>query len=95
MVLSRKPKNPIHSTYPRQSDYDSMRKDVRQGIGAIIEAWRDGEISEEVAYELIRMLYSGYLGAVFSQQVTDYLDRAIEHSLTPGQEEEDSNGIGR
>ena len=95
MVLSRKPKNPIQSTYPRQSDYDSMRKDVRQGISAIIEAWRDGEISEEVAYELIRTLYSAYIGAVFSQQVTNYMDRAITHSLSLGPREEGSNGIGR
>ena len=81
MVLSRKTKNPIQSAYPRQSDHDTMRKDVHDGLKAIIELSKSGHISEETASDLIKVLYAGYIGATISQQVEDYLDNDFTHSL--------------
>ena len=81
MVLSRKTKNPVQSAYPRKSDYDSMRKDVYDGLKAIIELSKSGHISEEVASDLIKVLYAGYIGASISQQVEDYFDNDFTHSL--------------
>ena len=72
MVLSRKAKNPIQSAYPRQSDYDSMQKDVYDGLNAILELSESGHISEETASDLIKVLYAGYIGATINQQFEDY-----------------------
>ena len=58
-----------------------MRKDVQAGLKAIIELSKSGHISEEIASDLIKVLYSGYIGAVFSRQVADYFDNDFTHSL--------------
>ena len=81
MVLSRKSENPIQSTYPQQTDYDSMRKDVYDSLQAIVELSKSGHISEEMASDLIKVLYAGYIGATISQQVEDYFDNDFTYSL--------------
>ena len=81
VVLSRKSKNSAQSVYPRQRDQDSIRKDVYDGLKAIIELSESGHISEETASDLIKVLYAGYIGAAISRQVEDYFDNDFTRSL--------------
>lgn len=80
MALSTKAKYPAQSVYTQRSDHGSMRKDVYDGLKAIIELSKSGHISEETASDLIKVLYAGYVGAAISQKVEDYFDNGFTRS---------------
>ena len=92
MVLSRKADSHTKAAHTRQSDYSSMSNDVDDGIRAIMELSESGHISKETASDLIKVLYSAYIEALVSQQIEDYFDRDLTHSLLREIEEEISNG---
>lgn len=53
---------------------------LRNGIGAITESFRLGEITSEQADNYLRILISEYVATIATKQITDYLNRYLVSS---------------